>query len=687
MKYTDQFLFREKALKNPIDRVKAVFSFIVFIFLASFMLFLLTGVVSAYIPVNNASVSAIKTNSIVLRWDSTSAGTSQIEYGNTTSYGNITTEDSLAYFHVQTITGLDEGATYHYRIRSKEWDGTETISPDYTFTTLTQAVLDNKIMAARADGQLPKTYYVSPTGSDSYSGLSPTYTDGNTGPWRTLKYASSKLDAGDALYLMNGIWADDPLELFSRSGIDVAPITVKAYPGANPILTGSASNWGIYTKGYSYIIIDGIEVSNYGYGIVNDGNYNTITNVYVHDIYNNAIMVTQPGQYWNTLSNSRVYNNGGQTASNAVQVLGHIKGQSGLKSHHTTIKNNTIWHTPAHNDIDLYGDMDYVTIDGNDLSDASNGLIGNPHDPGGDITYYLTIRDNNLHDQTSYEGIVTHNIFESLIYNNTFTKVGGSAYAGTIEENAANVVLLGNKFYSSNAFATMAGSGYKFFNNFVNSDSTPLQLYTGGTLGYIDGTVFTASYSGCTIQTPIQYYPTESSIELNGKCRVVPTTYAMTVRPVSGSATVTVNKFDPSLTQGNILVDFSASTIAGNMITFTISALLPGKYYTIKKSGSSFLTLQADSTGVITFSNSEWYTKSFTVEDLDPLLPQDTCRNFNEGYSTNVSDLTGYGNCEKFYWAITLVGCKIKKAPSFNYVNNYVDTVGNASLDITCMNN
>src|SRR3972149_5201531 len=171
--------------KNRDITSSAIYAFCIF-----FLLFALTGVASASVSINNVGVSAIKTNSAVISWDSTVAGTSQIEYGTTISYGSITQEEPLTYFHNTQLTGLSTGITYHYRIRSKDYYGVETVSPDYTFTTRTQAQLDTGIKAARADGQLPKTYYVSTTGSDSNQGT-------QSSPFKTMKYALSKTLAGD----------------------------------------------------------------------------------------------------------------------------------------------------------------------------------------------------------------------------------------------------------------------------------------------------------------------------------------------------------------------------------------------------------------------------------------------------------------------------------------------------------
>src|SRR5262245_63649601 len=68
-------------------------------------------------------------------------GTGQVQYGLTTSYGKLTTpESSFTYSsHIQPISGLASGTTYHYRVVSKNSSGGQVTSGDSTFTTLATA--------------------------------------------------------------------------------------------------------------------------------------------------------------------------------------------------------------------------------------------------------------------------------------------------------------------------------------------------------------------------------------------------------------------------------------------------------------------------------------------------------------------------------------------------------------------
>jgi hypothetical protein len=62
------------------------------------------------------------------------AGTTQVEYGPTGSYGSQTSVSSTQVTsHSQTLTGLTPGKAYHYRVKSTWSNGYQYVSPDYTF--------------------------------------------------------------------------------------------------------------------------------------------------------------------------------------------------------------------------------------------------------------------------------------------------------------------------------------------------------------------------------------------------------------------------------------------------------------------------------------------------------------------------------------------------------------------------
>ena len=61
-----------------------------------------------------------------------------MEYGPTTAYGSSTTlNSSLVVAHSQTLERPGARArSYHYRVKSRDAAGNQTVSGDFTFTTL-----------------------------------------------------------------------------------------------------------------------------------------------------------------------------------------------------------------------------------------------------------------------------------------------------------------------------------------------------------------------------------------------------------------------------------------------------------------------------------------------------------------------------------------------------------------------
>src|SRR5205823_6216873 len=84
--------------------------------------------------ISGVSISGIGNSTATVSWSTDVPATSQVEYGTTTSYGAMTQVDTaLLTGHTQTVNGLAGGTLYHFRVRSKDSNGTETVSNDATF--------------------------------------------------------------------------------------------------------------------------------------------------------------------------------------------------------------------------------------------------------------------------------------------------------------------------------------------------------------------------------------------------------------------------------------------------------------------------------------------------------------------------------------------------------------------------
>lgn len=239
---------------------------------------------------------------------------------------------------------------------------------------------------------LAATYYVSPTGSDTNTGLSVTT------PWRTFGKAAATAQAGDTVYLRAGMYRE--LVTLGHSGTSTNRITFASYPGENAIIDGTGgpppiSNFWtqtpiIYISG-SYVTVRGLEVAN---ASGNDsiqiyGNFVILDTLHVHHSYGTGMNFygTNDGQ----VLNSRVHdvNSGGN--ADCIKVYGsdggvsqrHIirgnvvyncsdDGVDTWLSTNNTIENNTAYHTGYDSSGNLAGDGN-----GFKLGTGGNNIVRN----------------------------------------------------------------------------------------------------------------------------------------------------------------------------------------------------------------------------------------------------------------------------------------------------------------------
>ncbi len=345
------------------------------------LFFATTNIVSA-LTFSNIEVTAIRNNSVVIRWDTDTVATGQIEYGTTASYGDTSEEKGLSYWQQIEITGLTEGTEYHFGIRAVDYEGNETISGDSVFTTRTQAELDSIVRVARSLGDLPKVYYVKTDGNDSYSGVS------IDSAWQHPSYATQIAEAGDTIYLMDGTWYDEHV-MFSNSGISTHPIVFTVFNG-NSIFDGvDGTGIGIYGCYYAgsfehreHIIIKGITVRNYDEQIyVRKSNNIHIVNC---TAYPNAVLSPgNPGGI-GIVDNSHYCSVDSCTiigdAWNSVQVDGRYESGGSwacIISSHILVRNCKVYDNSLHSLIDIKGIVKFLTIDSNTLGHTNfiNGSL------------------------------------------------------------------------------------------------------------------------------------------------------------------------------------------------------------------------------------------------------------------------------------------------------------------------
>ena len=113
------------------------------------------------------------------------------------------------------------------------------------------------LVASLAQTTSPNTYYLSPSGSDSYSCAQAT---SEATPKETINNAITCLRPGETLLIKDGTYIAQNQLVGIPSGISwTAPVTIAAYPGSHPVLYAQQSGYDVIQfVGNSYIIIDGL---------------------------------------------------------------------------------------------------------------------------------------------------------------------------------------------------------------------------------------------------------------------------------------------------------------------------------------------------------------------------------------------------------------------------------------------
>ena len=99
--------------------------------------------------ISNVTATGVIERLATVSWKTNQLADSQIQYGPTTAYGSTSVLDgSLVAVHLQTLTGLTPGTTYHYRVISKNAQAVSSASADFTFTTFGAPVISGIAVSA-----------------------------------------------------------------------------------------------------------------------------------------------------------------------------------------------------------------------------------------------------------------------------------------------------------------------------------------------------------------------------------------------------------------------------------------------------------------------------------------------------------------------------------------------------------
>lgn len=112
--------------------------------------------------ITNVASGVVNQNGGTISWNTNDPADSQVEYGITTAYGQMTARNTtFETAHAIVVSGLNAGTTYHYRVISRDAAGNTATSGDYVFTT--QTVPDTTAPS------VPTNLTASPTSTPSVS--------------------------------------------------------------------------------------------------------------------------------------------------------------------------------------------------------------------------------------------------------------------------------------------------------------------------------------------------------------------------------------------------------------------------------------------------------------------------------------------------------------------------------------
>jgi uncharacterized protein DUF1800 len=94
------------------------------------------GGTSPLLIITSISASNITGVAATITWRTNRPADSMVEYGVTTSYGNVVTLKTLETDHQMTLFGLSSDTLYHFRVKSKDEANNPSTSGDLTFTTV-----------------------------------------------------------------------------------------------------------------------------------------------------------------------------------------------------------------------------------------------------------------------------------------------------------------------------------------------------------------------------------------------------------------------------------------------------------------------------------------------------------------------------------------------------------------------
>ena len=98
------------------------------------------------LSLGGVTVEEVGTSWAVISWSTSRPSTSIVEYGPTDAYGEVHSEAGPDTTHLVTLESLEDGALYHFRVRSVDAYESEAASADSTFETMAAGATGSPII-------------------------------------------------------------------------------------------------------------------------------------------------------------------------------------------------------------------------------------------------------------------------------------------------------------------------------------------------------------------------------------------------------------------------------------------------------------------------------------------------------------------------------------------------------------
>ena len=206
------------------------------------------------LKVSEPSVRSVSSTTANLEWFTSQPATCSVEWGPTDACDNKATFDVNGYGSF-SLTGLKPGQTYYFRITSVRLPEVLEEQLAVSLPKLTAKAIS---FTTAAVDPAPKTYFVSPQGSNSNSG------EGSDQAFQTIAHAASKVAPGDTVIIESGTYSEQIV--VPTTGDKDRPITFRAQAGGLVNLDGNKRSLlrAFIIGGKSHLRFDGFRSKGFG---------------------------------------------------------------------------------------------------------------------------------------------------------------------------------------------------------------------------------------------------------------------------------------------------------------------------------------------------------------------------------------------------------------------------------------